>query len=106
VLLNGITALALTKLDVLDGLETLQVATAYKYKGKVFRDFPADYEALARAKPVYKKVRGWKTTTTDISSYKDLPANARSYISLLEDILRAKVTIVSVGSSRSETIFL
>jgi adenylosuccinate synthase len=106
VLLNGITELALTKMDILDGLKTLEIATAYKYKGKLFRDFPADYEVLANAKPVYKQVRGWKEFTTNISRYKDLPANAKSYISFLEDILKARVSIVSVGSSRNETIFL
>jgi adenylosuccinate synthase len=106
VLLNGITELALTKMDILDGLKTLEIATAYKYKGKIFHDFPADYEVLANAKPVYKQVRGWKEFTTNISRYKDLPANAKSYISFLEDILKAKVSIVSVGSSRDETIFL
>ncbi|MCX5708411.1 MAG: adenylosuccinate synthase [Candidatus Omnitrophica bacterium] len=106
VLLNGITELALTKMDILDGLKTLEIATAYKYKGKLFHDFPADYEVLANAKPVYKQVRGWKEFTTNISRYKDLPANAKSYISFLEDILKAKVSIVSVGSSRDETIFL
>lgn len=106
VLLNGITELALTKMDILDGLKTLEIATAYKYKGKIFREFPADYEVLANAKPVYKQVRGWLDPTTNISFYKDLPANAKSYISLLEDILNARVSIVSVGSSRDETIFL
>jgi adenylosuccinate synthase len=106
VLLNGITELALTKMDILDGLKTLEVATAYKYKGKIFRDFPSDYEVLANAKPVYKQVKGWANPTTNISNYKDLPVNAKSYISLLEDILQARVSIVSIGQSRSETIFL
>jgi adenylosuccinate synthase len=106
VLLNGITELALTKMDILDGLKTLEIATAYKYKGKLFRDFPSDYEVLANAKPVYKQVRGWQEITTKISRYKDLPANAKNYISFLEDILKARVGIVSVGSSRDETIFL
>ena len=106
VLLNGITELALTKMDILDGLKTLEIATAYKYKGKLFRDFSSDYEVLANAKPVYKQVRGWKEFTTNISRYKDLPANAKSYITFLEDILKARVSIVSVGSSRDETIFL
>jgi len=106
VLLNGITELALTKMDILDGLKTLEIATAYKYKGKLFREFPSDYEVLANAKPVYKQMRGWLDTTNNISKYKYLPANAKSYISLLEDILKARVSIVSVGQSRDETIFL
>ena len=106
VLLNGITELALTKMDILDGLKTLEIATAYKYKGKLFHEFPSDYEVLANAKPVYKQMRGWLDTTNNISKYKYLPVNAKSYISLLEDILKARVSIVSVGQSRDETIFL
>jgi adenylosuccinate synthase len=106
VLLNGITELALTKMDILDGLKTLKIATAYKYRGKLFREFPSDYEVLAGAKPVYKEVQGWDHPTANINYYKDLPANAKTYISMLEDMLQTKVTIVSVGSSRDETIFL
>ncbi|MFH1519592.1 MAG: adenylosuccinate synthetase, partial [Candidatus Omnitrophota bacterium] len=106
VLLNGITELALTKMDILDGLQSLQIATAYKYKGKLFREFPSDYEILARARPVYKEVRGWTSPTTNIRRYKNLPANAKSYISILEDMLKTKISIVSVGSSRDDTIFL
>ncbi len=106
VLLNGITELALTKMDILDGLQSLQIATAYKYRGKLFREFPSDYEILASARPVYKEVRGWSSPTTNISRYKDLPVNAKSYISILEDMLKTKISIVSVGSSRDDTIFL
>ena len=106
VLLNGIDELALTKIDILDGLKSLQVATAYKYKGKTFREFPSDYEVLANAKCVYKEVRGWLEPTANSSRYKDLPANAKNYISLLENMLKTKISIVSVGSSRDETIFL
>ena len=106
VLLNGITELALTKMDILDGLKSLQIATAYKYKGKLFREFPSDYEILANARPVYREVRGWSNSTTNVNRYKDLPVNAKSYIALLEDMLKTKVSIVSVGSSRDDTIFL
>jgi adenylosuccinate synthase len=106
VLLNGINELALTKMDILDGLKSLQVATAYKYKGKTFKEFPSDYDVLANAKPVYREVRGWLEPTTKVSCYKDLPANAKNYIFLLEGMLKTKVSIVSVGSSRDETICL
>ncbi len=106
VLLNGINELALTKMDILDGLKTLQIATAYKYRGKIFRQFPSDSEVLANAKPVYRQVRGWEQPSTNVRRYKDLPSNAKNYIHLLEDMLQTKVKIVSVGSSRDETIFL
>jgi len=106
ILLNGITELALTKIDVLDGLKTLKIATAYKYKGKIFREFPSDFEVLTNACPIYKETRGWPETVNNINCYKDLPANAKNYISILEDLLETKVTIISVGSSRAETIFV
>ncbi len=106
ILLNGITELALTKIDVLDGLKSLQIATAYKYKGKLFREFPSDYQVLSNAQPVYKEVRGWDKPIIGINRYKDLPANAKNYISLLEDILETKISIISIGSSREETIFV
>jgi len=104
VMLNGITELALTKLDVLDGLKTISLAVGYKYKGKTFKEFPSDFEALSKAKPVYKQVPGWTKPSADCREYKDLPVNAKSYISLLEDLLKARITMVSVGCGRLQTI--
>lgn len=106
ILLNGISELALTKLDVLDGLKSIKIATAYKYKGKIFKEFPCDLEVLSQALPVYKEVSGWNETISKIKCYNDLPRNARNYIHLLQDILGVKFSIVSVGSSRQETIFI
>jgi adenylosuccinate synthase len=105
VMLNGITSIALTKLDVLDGLKEIKVAVAYTYKGKKFREFPHDFGALTGAVPVYKTLRGWDKPCKRASRFSELPAAARSYISCLEDILKVRVGIVSVGSSRNETIF-
>ncbi len=106
VLLNGISELALTKLDVLDGLKSIKIATAYKYKGKMFKEFPCDPEVLSHALPVYKEVPGWNENTSKTKRYNDLPRNARNYIQLLKDILGVKFSLVSVGSSRQETIFI
>jgi len=106
VLLNGITELAVMKLDVLDGLKTIKVCTEYRYKGKSFKQFPEDFEVLSCAKPVYKEVKGWSETIKGIGHYDSLPRNARSYLSLLQDLLKTKVTIVSIGSAREETIFV
>jgi adenylosuccinate synthase len=104
VLLNGITEIALTKMDVLDSLSQIKVCTAYKYKGKLLRDFPADLDALCRAVPVYKTFSGWRSPITNIRDFKELPSGAKEYIFRLEDILKTRITIVSVGSSRQETI--
>ncbi|MGE5308879.1 MAG: adenylosuccinate synthase [Deltaproteobacteria bacterium] len=103
--LNGITELALTKLDVLDGLESLKVCVGYRYKGRVFRDFPADYEVLTKAVPVYIDVPTWSTPCSGIKEYRKLPANARAYVKRLEGLLDCPVKMVSVGSSRAQTIF-
>ena len=106
VLLNGILELAIMKLDVLDGLKSIKICTAYKYKGKTFREFPYDLEVLKHALPVYKEMPGWTGPTKDIKKYQHLPLEAKNYLSLLQDMLGAKIGMVSVGSSREETIFL
>ncbi|MFA6218067.1 MAG: adenylosuccinate synthase [Candidatus Omnitrophota bacterium] len=104
VLLNGMTELVLTKLDVLDGLKSVSVAVAYKYKGKLFKEFPYDFEVLENAKPVYRLMRGWDAPKRKARCYKDLPLCARDYISWIQDSLGLKITTISVGSSRDETI--
>ncbi|MFA4983771.1 MAG: adenylosuccinate synthase [Candidatus Omnitrophota bacterium] len=104
VLLNGISELAIMKLDVLDGLGTIEVCTGYKYKGKVFKNIPYDFEALSNAKPIYRQVRGWRGSVSGARRYKDLAPAARNYLKVLEDISGARISMVSVGSSREETI--
>ena len=106
ILLNGISELAIMKLDVLDGLKTIEICIAYKYKGKLFKEFPDDLEAAKFAKPVYEEMPGWERTVNKIRHYQDLPLNARRYISRLQDILNTKISMISVGSSREDTIFL
>jgi adenylosuccinate synthase len=104
--INGITELALTKLDILDELKVIDVCVAYKYKGKLFKEFVLDPEVLKGAVPVYKQVPGWQSSTVDVKEYKKLPSKARSYISMLEALAGADISMISVGSSRSETIFI
>lgn len=104
VLLNGVSEVALMKLDVLDCLETIKVCIAYKYKNKLFREFPQEIESLDKVQPVYKNFAGWLTPTKDLKEFKDLPKKARSYISALEDLIDSKIMFISVGSSREETI--
>lgn len=101
---NGLTEIALTKLDVLDGLDEIKICTAYRYKGKRIRNFPADIDVLSSCKPVYEKMRGWLKDTTSYKMYKDLPINARKYLERLSKLVGVKIGIVSVGSSRKETI--
>jgi adenylosuccinate synthase len=106
VMLNGISELAIMKLDVLDGLKSIKVCVAYIYKGKRFNEFPHDLEALMVAKPVYKEMPGWPKTLNNPRSFKELHPNAKAYLSRLQDVLGAKISVVSVGSAREETIFL
>lgn len=105
VLLNGISELAIMKIDVLDGLKTIKICTAYKYKGKSFNEFPYDLEVLKNAKPVYKEMAGWPKTVNNPRHYRDLHPNAKRYLERLSAILQTKVSMVSVGSSREATIF-
>lgn len=104
VIINGISELAIMKLDVLDDLETIKVCTAYKYKGKLFNEFPKDLEVWQEAKPVYEELSGWRQSTCNIRDYKKLPLSARIYLERLEEILRTKIRFISVGSQRKEII--
>ncbi len=106
VMLNGISELCVMKMDVLDGLRSIKICTAYKYKGKQFKEFPHDAEVLQNAKPVYIEMPGWDETANKPKSYKELPVKARDYLSRLEDLSGARIAIVSVGSGREETIFI
>jgi adenylosuccinate synthase len=106
VMLNGITELAIMKMDVLDGLKTIKFCTAYKYKGKIFKEFPQDFEVLMNARPIYKEIKGWPKRVNKPISYRHLDVCAKTYLSILEDILKTKITMVSVGSGRKDTIFI
>lgn len=105
VILNSADDLAMMKLDVLDSLAAIKVCVAYRYKGKTVKYFPNDLEFIKGAKPVYKEFRGWKINTSKIRSYKALPRQAKDYIRAVEDLAGARVSIVSVGSGRDETLF-
>lgn len=106
VLLSGISELAITKLDILNGLKKIKICTGYKYKGKVLKEFPYDLEVLKNISCIYKEMPGWDNSVISAKKYKDLPVNARNYLSFLRDLLNTKITIVSVGSSREQTIFV
>lgn len=105
VFINGVTSIAMMKLDVLDHLKTINVCVAYRYKGKTFDQFPSDLDVMQKAKPVYRSFPGWKKTTSQIRSYDDLPLEAKEYTKALEELCQARIDIVSVGSGRSETLF-
>jgi adenylosuccinate synthase len=103
--INGLTGLAVTKLDVLDTLPHLQVATAYRMPdGSVTHHFPADTWSLTGVEPVYETLAGWQAPTTGIRKLEDLPKQARAYLDRIEELTGAPVQWVSVGTKRSQII--
>jgi adenylosuccinate synthase len=102
--INGLDALALTKLDVLDGLKDVQICTGYKTSGGTITEFPADLRILAGAQPVYETMPGWTTPTKGVTSFDALPAEAQRYVRRLEEVSGVECAIVSTGSDRAETI--
>jgi len=103
--INGLDALALTKLDVLDSLDTIQICTGYRCAGRVLTEFPSDVLRLAQCEPVYESMPGWSTPTRGVTEFSKLPDAARRYIARLEEISGVPAAIVSTGSDRAETIF-
>ena len=104
-MINGIDEIALTLLDVLSGFEELRVCTAYKHRSKFIDQFPADADILAQLEPQYITLPGWKEDISSIKKYEDLPENARAYVSKIEQLLKTRISIISVGPNRSQTIF-
>ena len=103
---NGLSGIAITKLDVLSGLETVKICTAYTYQGVVLDEVPASLEIMEQCSPIYEEYPGWKEDITGAKSMEDLPENARSYVARMEELSGAPVVMVSVGPRRSETIVL
>jgi adenylosuccinate synthase len=101
---NGLDALALTKLDVLDGLSELQVCTAYTCHGTTLTEMPGDHAQLAACAPIYETLPGWAAPTQGVKRYDQLPREARAYVARLEEITGVPAAIVSTGSGRDETI--
>ena len=106
VMVNGIDDLAVTKLDVLDALPKIKVCVAYKAGGKQYETVPNDVDLLQRCTPVYQEVDGWQTSTKRAQKFEQLPKRARLYLQKLAQLSGAKLSIVSVGARREETIFL
>ena len=103
---NSITGLCITKLDVLDGLETLRICTGYEYDGETLELPPVGADAIEKCKPVYEDMSGWTESTVGQRSLDALPANAKAYLKRLEEIVGVPVDIVSTGPERDETIVL
>jgi adenylosuccinate synthase len=104
--INGVSGMCLTKLDVLDGLESLQLCVGYKLDGKAIDIFPVGAEDAAGCEPIYEEMPGWAESTVGTKSLDALPANARAYIKRIEELVGVPVDMVSTGPDREETIVL
>ncbi|HEY6616720.1 MAG TPA: adenylosuccinate synthase [Vicinamibacterales bacterium] len=102
--INGIDALALTKLDVLDGLSEVLICSGYKTSGGTLSEFPADLRCLSGAEPIYERMPGWSTPTRGVTRFEGLPEEARRYVRRLEEVTGVDCAIISTGSDRTETI--
>ena len=103
-LLNGIDAVALTKLDVLDEFDEIPICVGYRVRGEVLRDLPPEQWALEQAEPVLRTVKGWKSNTVGILDEAKLPREARAYVDLIEEEVGAPVVLISTGPRREETL--
>lgn len=104
--INGLTDLVITKIDVLTGIKKLPVCIGYEIKGKVYDTIPASLKDYAAAKPVYKEFDGWDEDITGVRKYEDLPENCRKYLEFIEEYTKTRIALVSVGPDRENNIYL
>jgi adenylosuccinate synthase len=102
--INGMDSVALTKIDVLSDLDKIKICTSYKSDGKLIKEFPASLETLQKCIPVYEEMKGWKKDISQVTNYEDLPPQLKAYIHRIEELIKIKMVILSVGPQRSQTI--
>ena len=104
--INGVTGIAITKLDILDGLDAIKICTSYRHDGKVYEEFPKEINIFEECEPVYEEVEGWSASILGIRDFNDLPKPAKAYMKKIEKLLGVKVHIISTGQRRDELILL
>jgi adenylosuccinate synthase len=104
--INGVRGITITKLDVLNDFDELKLCTGYRIDGKAYYHFPSNLEMLKSAQPIYETLEGWKTEIGGIRKILDLPRNAKRYLRRIEELIGAKIIMVSVGEERNETIVI
>lgn len=105
-ILNGVSGINITKLDVLDGFEILKICTAYKLKGDIIDYLPADTDLAEQCEPIYEEMSGWSETTAGIREFDKLPEAAQKYLKRLEKLVGAKLAVISTSPERNDTILL
>jgi adenylosuccinate synthase len=104
--INGLEYLAVTKLDVLTGLDKLLLCTGYLYRGELLTEFPSTLKILAECQPVYEELPGWQEDITSVKNYGELPLNARTYLERISEVAGAAIAIIGVGPGREQTLVL
>jgi adenylosuccinate synthase len=104
--INGLDEMAIMKLDVLSNVREIKIATAYRFHGKIYRDYPHSAYEFSKCAPVYETMKGWREDLSSIRRWRELPLAAKKYLKRLESLLETPIKIVSVGSEREQTIFL
>jgi adenylosuccinate synthase len=102
--INGLTGVAVTKLDVLDGIKTLKICTSYKHKGKIYNEFPKEISIIEGCTPLYEEVKGWSSSTVGITDFAKLPPMAKAYIRKIQSLLGVEIQLISTGQKRDEII--
>jgi adenylosuccinate synthase len=105
-MINSVSGICITKLDVLDGLDTIRLCIGYRHEGKDCLAPPMEADTLSQCEPIYEDMPGWKESTVGVKSYDDLPANAKAYLKRIEEIINVPIDIISTGPDRAETIVL
>lgn len=101
---NGVTSLALTKLDVLDHLPRLSICTGYRYKGDVLHDMPSEVRVLEQVEPVYEELPGWRQSTAGLTDYRDFPDAAKRYMNRIAEVVECELSMISTGPGRHHVV--
>ncbi len=104
-MVNGVDKLAMTKIDVLDHYDIIKICIAYEIDGKVITDMPSSTEEIKKAIPIYKRIKGWNSSTGELNSFKDLPEFTKQYLKYIASLVNANIYIISVGPKRSQTFY-
>ena len=105
-IINGLTDIVLTKIDVLSGMDTLKVCVAYEIDGQRYDYIPSSVEDVAKAKPIYEELEGWKEDISKMETYEELPENCKRYVQFIEKICGVRVSMISVGPDRKNNIYV
>ena len=103
---NGLTGVAVTKLDVLDACDEIKICTGYRYRGKTLNEMPSSLTAQEASEPIYETMEGWRSSTTGMKSYEQLPVRAKNYLSRIEELMGCRIFLISTGTRREEAIVL